>query len=200
MTVRDYLEQSREQASDSSQENARQGPGNTAVGGAQSRTLGEEKLITLHTPILIGNSHDASGIQAQHIKYRKGERLHDNTTIPDVCATLPYGLVLDLLLIDTEAYVRKYLSWMPRRSDENLVENLTSFMSRSQKPEQTSKRRGITEKDLLGSPWFISQSNETKQSIVDGIDRLKETSHLPIYTVPEGASLLDTLLTRRNKL
>ncbi len=79
--------------------------------------------MTFLTPVLLGTEGLPEAITSKVVKYKKGSSMHTDS-VPEVCEELPHGIMIDFPLTHTQEYIDTYLSWIKRRSDDNLVEEL----------------------------------------------------------------------------
>ena len=92
----------------------------------------------LKTPVLLCGEDHISNHQSKKVKYKKGELLHD-MFIPPVCSVLPNTIVIDLPVTDIEAYISKFLAWLPLKSDEVLIDYLQVLIRVSKQEKQTCR-------------------------------------------------------------
>ena len=78
------------------------------------------KEVIFRTPVIIGSTDLQQHYAAEKVRYRKGDLLHD-VTVPEVCQHLPYGMVIDIPVTSIEEYMHQFLSWLPIKSDEELL-------------------------------------------------------------------------------
>lgn len=92
------------------------------------------------TPVIFGSFNTPDSFRQELRSYNKGELLHPPID-KEKYSSLPNGIKIDLPLMDTEAHIKEHLNWLPKVSDEELVNGLLHHLKVSSgKP---NKKRGL---------------------------------------------------------
>ena len=78
-------------------------------------------------------------------------------------------MVIDISVTSIEEYMHQFLSWLPMKSDEELLLLLHRILheSREQRPLREIPLREV---DLLSTPMFAHLDREQQQAIINGLE------------------------------
>ena len=74
-------------------------------------------------------------------------------------------MVIDMPTTNVEAYVNQFLTWLPMRSDEQLVDTLNSYIMSTRK-QVMMEDLPLRQMNLLETPFFKGVDGSTRNAIV----------------------------------
>jgi len=110
------------------------------------------KEVIFITPVIFGSQYIPHNLSSRKIRYQRGLRLHQDE-VPESCQRLPRGMVISLPLTEIEAFVAEKLSWLPLKTDDELVDGLHNIL-RHGRPQGNMNDITVKSLDLTSTHLF----------------------------------------------
>ncbi len=154
------------------------------------------KEVIFVTPVIYGSQHIPNNFSSRKIRYRQGARLHDDD-VPEVCNSIPEGVIIDMPLVSIETYIRDHLSGFTLRSDDELVDGMHQVLNKGRMPESLAavNVKGL---DLMSTPLFKGFDTETQLRVMQGLSNLKNGKRETASSLDNNSLLvLDNMLRKK---